>query len=96
VGRKTNPSRNQKPMQTIAKSPARKADPFDPKPVIQYAANRAATTNQPQYVIATGAAFIHLDGQPDASHSHWRIEPNGDLFAHIEANQGSKITYEAV
>lgn len=64
-------------------SVAKKSDPYDPKPVIQYAADKAVETGKDQYVASSGGAFRWTSKQPPTTQSHWRLDHGANLFAHI-------------
>lgn len=61
----------------------KKSDPYDPKPVIKYAAQQAVKTGRDHYVVVKTARFVCDTQQPSPTWSHWKVDHMGELYAHI-------------
>ena len=83
-------------MKNNSKAKKSQNDPFDPKPVIQYAYEEAASTGTSRYVTATKGYFACEILQPKPCFSHWKVEVDGDLFAHLGGVEVSEYNYEKV
>lgn len=73
-----------------------KSDPFSPKPVIQFAFDRTMKTGRPTYVRVDPHAFVYTIKQPSPFWSHWKIEKDGRLFAHLGDQTTTEYFYELI
>lgn len=78
----------------MKKTESRYSDQFNPRVVIQYAAEKAQQENKVWYVYADLGKFIARSVQPSYKRSHWKIEPNGSLFAHLAEPDLKDYKYE--
>lgn len=77
---------------------SRRSDPYDAKPVIQYAYEKARKLDKPTYVEVSklNYKFIYTDKQPKVCWSHWKCMPDGEVFAHLAEQGLTEYKYEKV
>lgn len=71
-----------------------RSNPYDPKPVIEFAALRAKELNRVTYVRVDWDKFTYTTMQPKVGRSHWKVEPDGKLFAHLAEPNLEEYKYE--
>lgn len=74
----------------------KKSDPYSPKEPIRYAYERAKKTNSDKYVECDTTKFVYTTKQPSPFWSHWKIQPDGRLFAHLGSQNLNNYEYEEV
>lgn len=69
---------------------------LEAKRVIQTAYETARLAKECRYVFSSGLRWCIEATQPSFFISHWRVMPNGDLFAHVAEHDTATYKYEEV
>lgn len=70
-----------------------RSDPYDPLPVIEYAIKKANKEDVAQFVVVAPGKFVHAKDEPSPRRSHWKVTPNGEVFAHLGGMDVTEFDY---
>jgi hypothetical protein len=71
-------------------------DPYDPWVVVAYALDMAKRLGKDKYVVVKPNGFTYAAKAPLPCFSHWKVAPDGKMFAHMSSRNETEYKYEII